>query len=185
MSARLQMTLAWISVLIVGGLAVWGYVEAVQASPAVVGSVGAALLGVFGVLLQQRASERARLREARRERMTPIYDGLLKLVLERTGSANQGSAAGEGDQETEAFMRDLRGRQLLLGASSAMIRAFNVWQAVTSTANTAKDETTAVLAWEDFVLAIRSDLGHEDGNLPPRELLRVIIPDVDDHLPPQ
>ena len=38
---------------------------------------------------------------------------------------------------------------------------------------------------EDFVLAIRRDLGHEDGDLPPRELLRVLIPDIDVHLPAQ
>ena len=200
MSSRLQTLLAWVLILALGGLLGWGYVEAVQASPAAAGSVGAALLGVLGILLQQQASERARLREGRRERMTPIYDGLLRLVLEHMGSATDDSdddetaqvgktdatdGTGDGDQETEVFMRDLRGRQLLLGASSEMIQAFNVWQAATSAANASKDEATAVLAWEAFVRAIRRDLGHEDGDLPPRELLRVLIPDIDKHLPAQ
>jgi hypothetical protein len=195
------MLLAWLLVFGLGGLAVWGYIEAVQDSPAIVGSVGAAVLGVFGVLWQQRASEQARLREARRERMTPIYDGLLRLVLDRMGSAgdrsngeegtegqvredDEADGEGDGDQETEAFMRDLRGRQLFLGASSEMIRAFNMWQATTNAANVEKDEAAAVLAWEDFLLAIRKDLGHQDSGLPPRELLRVLIPDIDEHLPP-
>jgi hypothetical protein len=36
--------------LVLLGLAVWGFIEAVQADPAVVGSIGVAAAGAFGVI---------------------------------------------------------------------------------------------------------------------------------------
>lgn len=159
-----------------GGLVVWAFIEAVQAEPAVVGSLGVALVGVLGVVWQQRQSERARLREAHRDRMTPVYYDLL-------GAFKRISASGmsEPDPEINELFMDLKSRQLLLGASSAMVRAFNAWQAKANELQEQDDSKGAVLAWEELLLAIRKDLGHEDSDLPPGELLRLFIIDYDEH----
>lgn len=166
------------SVLVVAGvgLATWAFVEAVRAEPAVVGSIGVAVVGVLGVVWQQRQSERARLREAHRDRMTPVYYELLGAFKKISSSE-----MSEPDPEiTELFM-DLKARQLLLGASSEMVRAFNAWQARANELQQQGDSAGAVRAWEELLLAIRKDLGHEDSSLPQGELLRLFVTDYDKH----
>lgn len=150
--ARLPQVVGWILVISVAGLAVWAFIEAVQAEPAIVGSVATAALAVGGVVWQQRRTERERLAEVRRERMAPMYEDLLGFVLR----GGQSSEQGEPPEDLSAFMKDLKGRQLLLGASEA---------------------------YEGLLRAIRRDLGHDDSDLAKWDLLRVFINDLDDHLP--
>jgi hypothetical protein len=168
--------ITWVAVAALAGLIVWAFIEAVRAEPAVVGSVATAVVGLFGVLWQQRRSEEARLREAHRARMTPVYDDLLKMFLDNLGSG------GGIHAEAEDFMKDLKGRQLLLGASTEMIRAFNDWQRSTVTAQADGNSMSVIFAWEDLLRAIRRDLGHNDADLQRGELLRVFITDIDDHV---
>ncbi len=107
--------------------------------------------------------------------MTPVYDDLLKMFLD-----NLGSGSGM-NSEAEDFMKDLKGRQLLLGASTEMIREFNDWQRSTVAAQADDDAMTAIFAWEELLRAIRRDLGHNDSGLQRGELLRVFITDMDEH----
>jgi hypothetical protein len=173
------MAFGYVLFLILLGLVGWGFVEAIQANPAVVGSIGVAVIGVFGVVWQQHRSEQARLREANRDRMTPIYYELLGTITQIIESGK----AGEGvDPDTEAFFRDLKARQLMLGASSQMLVAFNKWQRRTAEIQKEDDnELGAVVAWEELLLAIRADLGHRDSGLPRGELLRLFISDYDEY----
>lgn len=67
---------------------------------------------VAGVVWQQRQAEQARLREAHRSRMSPVYDELLKVIWGKVS----GIRAEEVDPEVEAFFRDLNARQLTLGS---------------------------------------------------------------------
>jgi hypothetical protein len=159
------------------GLAGWGFVEAVQAEPAVVGSIGVAVAGALGVVWQQRQAEKARLREARRDRIRPIYYDLLGVMFKKLSS----SGVGGSDPEVEEFFKDLKARQLTLGASSEMVQAFNQWTQATAQAKEEGNDLKAVLAWEVLLRAIREDLGHEDSTLPPQELLRLFITDFDAH----
>jgi hypothetical protein len=177
--ARLLQVVGWTLVIGVAGLAVWAFIEAVQAEPAIVGSVATAALAVGGVVWQQRRTERERLAEVRRERMAPMYEDLLGFVLR----GGQSSEQGEPPEDLAAFMKDLKGRQLLLGASSEMIRAFNAWQAETQEAEANGSPLGAIQAYEGLLRAIRKDLGHDDSDLAKWDLLRVFINDLDDHLP--
>lgn len=161
--------------LALGGLVLWAFVEAVQAEPAIVGSIGTAVLGVFGVLWQQRRSENARLRAVHRVRMTPLYEGLLDMVAQNDFGPDE-----EPDTDTVKFMRDLKMKQLILGASTEMVRAFNEWQASTAAAQAKDDKRAAIYAWEDLLRAIRKDFGHDD--LEPGELLGVFIADYDEQI---
>jgi hypothetical protein len=175
--SRFYALLGLIATVAVAALVIWAFVEAVRAEPAVVGSVGVAVIGVGGVVWQQRQAEQARLREAHRDRMSPVYDELLKVIWGKVS----GMQAEEIDPEVEAFFRDLKARQLTLGASSAMVKAFNHWTEATRAAADAGDNQAAVAAWEFLLRAIRRDLGHKDSDLPPGELLRLFIIDYDEH----
>jgi len=178
MRARIQ-TLFGIAVSVtVLGLVVWAFIEAVQADPAVVGAVATATLGVVGVVWQQRQSEKARLREAHRDRMTPVYHELLKRVWQQAGPKTQ-----QPTEEVAEFMRDLKARQLMLGAPGAMLLAFNRWEREAKVAQEKEDNIALVFAWEDLLRAIRRDLGHDDSDLPRGELLRVFMDDIDQFLP--
>jgi hypothetical protein len=178
MRARIQTLFGVaISVAIVG-LVAWAFIESVQAEPAVVGAVATAVLGVAGVVWQQRQSEKARVREAHRDRMTPVYHELLKRVWQQTGQESQQPA-----EDVAEFMRDLKARQLILGAPREMIRAFNCWEREARAAQEKEDNIALVFAWEELLRAIRRDLGHDDSGLPRGELLRVFMDDLDQFLP--
>ena len=177
MRNRFQMIIGLVLFAAATALMIWAFIEAVRAEPAVVGSVGVAVIGVAGVVWQQRQAEQARLREAHRDRMSSVYDELLKVIWSKVG----GTQTEEIDPEVEAFFRDLKARQLTLGASSAMVQAFNKWTDLTKAAAEAGDNKAAIAAWEFLLRAIRSDLGHNDSDLPPGELLRLFITDYDEH----
>lgn len=164
------------------GLAAWAFIEAVQAEPALVGSVATAAFGAVGVVWQQQRAEKERLRDAHRERMSPTYDELLRLVASQFKAGDGASRTKASEKKMEEFMRDLKGRQLLLGASDEMIRAFNDWQATTSAAQKTGNDLEAIAAWEALLLAIRKDMGHRDSDLEPWDLLRLSITDLDEHL---
>lgn len=176
MRNRLQAGAGLAIIVAVTGLLAWAFIEAVKAEPAVVGSIGVAVVGVLGVVWQQRQSERARLREAHRDRMTPVYYELLGAF--KRFSTEDGAAT---DPEIEELFLDLKSRQLLLGASSEMLRAFNTWQKTANELQERDDPIAAVAAWESLLLAIRRDLGHQDSDLPQGELLRLFITDYDEH----
>jgi hypothetical protein len=177
MRHRLQILVGLIVVVVGVGLLVWGFVEAVRAEPAIVGSIGVAAAGAIGVVWQQRQAERARLREARRDRIRPIYYDLVRVVFRKLG----GGKADMSDEEAEEFFKDLKARQLTLGASSQMVQAFNEWARSTEQAQAEKNDLGAVIAWEVLLRAMRADLGHDDSDLPPLELLRLFITDFDEH----
>jgi hypothetical protein len=172
-----QILVIRVAALVGLGLLAWGFIEAVQADPAVVGSIGVAVAGALGVAWQQRQSERARLREARRDRIRPIYYDLVRVVFRKLG----GGKSDMYDEEAEEFFKDQNARQLTLGASSQMVQAFNEWARSTEKAQADKNDLGAVIAWEVLLRAMRADLGHEDADLPPLELLRLFITDFDKH----
>ena len=83
-----------------------------------VGSIGVAVVGVLGVVWQQRQTEKVRLREVHRDRMSPVYDDLLGVMWGKLAGAQEDKI----DPQVEEFFRDLKARQLMLGASSAMVQ---------------------------------------------------------------
>lgn len=178
MNARIQTLFGMVVSLTVVGLFAWGFIEAVQAEPAVVGAVATAALGVAGVVWQQRQSEKARLREAHRDRMTPAYHELLKRVWQQAGPATQ-----QPSEEVAEFMRDLKARQLILGAPKEMVEAFNRWERDAKAAQEAGDNIALIFAWEELLRAMRRDLGHHDSDMARGELLRVFMDDIDEFLP--
>ena len=176
MTSRSQIALGYFVVVVVLGLVGWGFVEAVQADPALVGSLGVAALGAGAVVWQQRDAEKARIREAHRDRMSPIYYELLGVVFKKIG---KGKKPGGPDPTAEEFFRDLKARQLTLGASSEMVQAFNAWTQEAAQAQKEESDIGTAVSWEVLLRAIRKDLGHNDGDLPPYELLRLFITDFD------
>jgi hypothetical protein len=176
--ARIRTLFALATSIAIVGLFAWAFIEAVQAEPAVVGAVATAVIGVAGVIWQQRQSEKARLREAHRDRMTPAYHALLKRVWQQAGQESQ-----EPPEKVAEFMRDLKARQLVLGAPREMIQAFNRWEREAKAAQEKGDNIALVFAWEELLRAMRRDLGHDDSGLPRGELLRVFMDDIDEFLP--
>lgn len=177
MRARVQTLFGMVISIAIVGLVAWPSLKAVQAEPAVVVAAAAAL-GAAGVVWQQRQSEKARLRDAHRDRMTPVYHELLKRVWQQAAPTTQ-----EPTEEVVEFMRDLKARQLVLGAPKEMILAFNRWEREAQAAKEKDDNIALAFAWEELLRAMRHDLGHDDSGLPRAELLRVFIDDLDQFLP--
>lgn len=113
--------------------------------------------------------------------MGPVYYELLGVMIEKFA----GGGSDPLDPEAEKFFRDLRARQLTLGASSQMIQAFNNWAQFTKEAGKEGNSAAVLLGWEMLIRAIREDLGHKDSDLPPHELLRLAMADFDEHFPPE
>jgi hypothetical protein len=99
MRGRLQTFTGLVVFVALAVLVIWAFIEAVQAEPAVVGSIGVAVVGVLGVVWQQRQTEKARLREVHRDRMSPVYDDLLGVMWGKLA----GAKGDKTDPEVEEF----------------------------------------------------------------------------------
>jgi hypothetical protein len=152
----------------------WIIIKAVNAEPAVAGSIIASIATAAGavgaVAYQQSRVEREKIRERHRERMEPIYEEFVDRAAARF-------AAGDRPMSTDevSFFAEFNRKNLLLRADPAVIQAFNAWVA---TAPSEANPNGPALAYERLLAAIREDLGHSDCGLRQKDLLR-LFSDID------
>jgi hypothetical protein len=153
-------------IVIAGAALVYGVIE----DPAVVGPLTAALVVVIVALLQRRWEKRQELERLHREQMTPLYKQLVETVKDIQ------TFAQKPENEQEAFFKDLA-TKLILNGPTPIVKAWNGWQLATQVA---PESAVALVAYEDLLLAIREDLGHDNSGLGRGELLRLFVNEEDD-----
>ena len=166
------------------GLLVWAIIRGVEAEPAIVGSLGTAALGVIGGIAtagyQGRVERRESAERQRREAITPYYERLIEYVRGLAESTD----AGDPSPDDVKFLGDLQDKLLLWGRAP-MIRDWA--ESMRTAERVAKGEAKMIesmLAYAGILLAIRKELGHDDSQLDVRDLLRVFVTDIDEHLLP-
>jgi hypothetical protein len=104
--------------------------------------------------------------------MAPIYEQLVETFY-------SGSSGGRvNEKKLQQFFARMAQRFLLWGRPE-ILRAWNRYR--TEAAAIEEGALDSLLSFERFMYALRADLGHDDEEMGPGDLLRVFINDLDEH----
>lgn len=158
------------ALIVLVGAAGWIVYTSVTKAPAVVAAVVTGFAALFGLFFQRYLEHQREDVRERRQRVAPIYDELVHKFYDP-------SQLTEGD--LKQFFEALA-QSLIVWGSEPVIQAFNRFRS----AVTADDDGLGnLLAYEELLYAIRTDLGNSSEKLGKGDLLRVYINDIDEHLP--
>jgi hypothetical protein len=99
MNSRLLTVLGGVVVVALAGVLGYGIIRGITADPAVVGSFLTAAVAFVAVEFGRQREKRLQLLQSHRERMAPIYEDLLKMMV-------RGARAGS--KPDERFMREFQ-----------------------------------------------------------------------------
>jgi len=154
----------------------WLIVKSLFSTPAVAGPVIAAS-GALAIFAGGEFFTRRRVAQQYRwDKIAPTYKDFVSLMRKL---AKKGSESPPDLLEFMGEFSDL----LLLWGSPEVIEAWVGMQRHLEKGY--EDEREIVLDWAGMLLAIRKDLGHGDRKLDKRDLLRITITDIDQHLEPK
>lgn len=164
--------------IVAAAAALWLVVKSLFSNPAVAGPVVAASAALAVFAGGEFFARRRVAQQYRWDKVAPTYLEFVGLVRSlRKQDRNDDDVPPELEEFIARFS-DL----LLLWGSPAVIRAWVGMQRNVEAGY--DDEREAVLDWARILLAIREDLGHGDRSLDTRDLLRIVITDIDKYLPP-
>jgi hypothetical protein len=134
----------------------WLVYTSIDKAPGVVAAVVASLSAVCGLFVQRFLEQQREEERHRRERMAPTYEQLVETFYRGTsrGHAN--------DEELQEFFTQLAQRLLIWGKPE-ILRAWNHWRA--GVADLEEGSPLSLLTFEQFIYAMRADLGHDDKEL--------------------
>lgn len=155
------------------GLVLWAVVRGIQEEPAILGALATAASAIAVVALQQRGQQRDAIREARRKQLAPMYEGIT------TQMRAMAKGSGSTTEELEAFMTSLQDKLLVWGPAPVV----EAWARTMRVFESEPEATDALLAYAALLRVIRHELGHDDSHLDTRDLLRLFVNDIDDHVP--
>jgi hypothetical protein len=170
---RITRTLPILAAVVLIGLAVWLAIEGARKEP---GSVAAALGAVAVVVYQRRWEKRQEIDRLHRDKMAPIYEELIDTLkdMERLNDP-------EKQKEVLNFLnKDLTTKLLLYGPTS-LIKEWGTWR-TNAAGVTDPADPRILLGYERILLAVRADLGHDNSELAPLDLLRVYINELEESI---
>lgn len=115
------------------------------------------------------------MKEARREQLSPMYDGLTGVVRSLGGDDSKRATQRKAEQSLGTFQD-----KLLIWGPPALIQA---WADAMRTFERETESVEAMLAYAGILREIRRELGHNDAELDARDLLRLFVNDIDAHIP--
>lgn len=160
----------------------WGAVSFFLGLPPETQTPLAALVGVLSVpvitYFTSRSIERRRATDnAIRERKTELYDSMIAGFMRMMNL--QRAEEGMSESELLAFFADATPRLLTYG-SRRVIRSWTEFRTVS--AKHPDDPYAVMWAMEDFIKAVRADLGHSTVSTQKGELIGTFVNDVQDAL---
>lgn len=179
---RQRIVIALAGLLIVGAVGgfVWILVEGVRADPGLVGAlVTTGITVVSGIAIagwQARIQRRETAERLQRETIAPYYDKLIRQVSNRAESVESGGPS----QEDIDAMSEIQHQMLMWSGADTI----NAWTEAMRIIETQPSPEEMMLQYSRVLRAIRAELGLDDSNLDARNLLRVLITDIDEHIPP-
>lgn len=175
-----QVALMVVGLLIIaaGAVALWLVVKSLFSNPAVAGPVVAASAALAVFAGGEFFTRRRVAQQYRWDKIAPTYKEFVSLMRKLAKQGNEGDEPSPDLLEFMGEFSDL----LLLWGSPDVIKA---WVGMhRHLENGYEDERQIIVDWANMLLAIRKDLGHGDRSLDKRDLLKITITDVDQHLGP-
>jgi len=159
---------AWLIIPAFFFVVIYGVIESPEAAGALLTAAGA-----VGAVAYQRDRENKRLvQERHRERLAPLYEGLFE-VMRRGLDVTK--------KEDEQFILDLQRNLVLYGSTPVVLKWLDWMRAMPDVPDEENGTPELLLQFEQVLLAIRKDLGHNNDGLMPGDLIRVYVPDADEH----
>lgn len=148
-------------------------------SPEVVAALTAGVLGLLGVLWNQRSLSRRQIDAAHHEHKAQVYTQFVEDVVIATLSKQADTPRKKlSDRDFRAMVRtyrDFTGKLMVWGSEDFM-RAF----AIFLNAGRERKGAEVLLSLDDLLRAMRRDLGHRDGALIRGDVVKLILKDPDE-----
>lgn len=161
-----------------GAVALWLVVKSLFSNPAVAGPVVAASAALAVFAGGEFFTRRRVAQQYRWDKVAPTYGEFVGLMRKMAKLTKEG-------QEAPGELLDFMGEfsdLLVLWGSPEIIKTWVEMHRHLEKGYA--DEREIIVDWANMLLAIRKDLGHGDRKLDKRDLLKITITDVDQHLGP-
>jgi hypothetical protein len=170
-----------LSVIAAAGVGLWLILRSLFSNPAVAGPVIAASAALVVFAGGEFFTRRRVAQQYRWDKIAPTYKEFVSLLRRLAKHSKVGAEGGEAPPDLLDFMGEFSDLLLLWG-SPEVIKA---WVEMNRHLEAGyEDDREVIVDWASMLLAIRKDLGHGDRRLDKRDLLKVTITDIDQHLGP-
>jgi hypothetical protein len=168
---------------------VWLIVKGAEEAPAVIAAVVAASSAIAVAALGRYWTDSREATMRHRAEVAPIYEEFVERYFELMPKPWRGEKRARpepgsplSDQERDlADFTDRMTRKLLVSGSPTIVKAWVQYQETMRTLPVGgPDPVPGMVAFEDFLFALRRDVGHRDGHLARGDLLRTYLRDVND-----
>jgi hypothetical protein len=139
------------------------------------------LVSVVSVLFSKKQEHKVDIENQLREKKIPIYENIIEFIFLITFSEKLGKAQPT-EKEMIAFFADTT-RDLVIWGSKDIVKAFGDFKEMLGTLAENGDTAGMLATVEDFLFAIRKDLGHKHTKVRRGDILRLYINDVDVYFP--
>ena len=173
--------------LVVLALIVWGLYAGTksligaitEAESSVAAAFIAAAVAVVGSVISLAVGKayetRAAIRNDLRQKKTPVYEDIVHTLLYDVMFAKMlGKEPPAQPQLMEFFARITE--KLTIWGSDDVLRVYGEFKSNPATVN---DPTQSIFMFEDLLLAIRKDLGHQNRGVGRKAILRLFVTDID------
>lgn len=182
----LEGILALVILILIVGLAIWVSWKMVQGifSAKVLSALVAGVITIVGsaaTIAYGKVQEKKKdIEQQLRVKKIPVYENFVQLCFRCMAAVKDGEVSDSKaplDSEFRNFIQTM-----IVWASDDVMVAFSEWLQICRAPSDSKTDAIAkVIAFEQLLLVIRKDLGHENKNLRQGDLLRLIINDLDQH----
>jgi hypothetical protein len=135
------------------------------------------LVSVVSVLFSKKQEHKVDIENQLREKKIPIYENIIEFIFLITFAEKLGKAQPS-EKETIAFFADTT-RDLVIWGSKDIVKAFGDFKDMLASFAENGDTAGMLATLEDFLFAIRKDLGHKQTKVKRGDILRLYINDVD------
>lgn len=146
----------------------------------IVAATATIIVSVFSVLVAKRLEQKAALLKEHRERKTPVYEEMVKLIFRFTFADKLGLPPLT-EQELLTKMAWFT-ENLVIWGSDDLLLAWNRFR-TRSVEHAASPNFNILFEVERLLLAIRKDLGHSNRGVVQGKILELFINDIHQYLP--
>ena len=158
----------------IAGIGRWLSTLQSDVAAATVAASATVLVGVLGVLLSQWFTKGREIAEAHRAKKVELYRSFIQVMLKHLKEAKD-RTGDSGDltpnEEVVDFFRGFAG-DLMLWGSPEVVRRFQRFRTLSARGN-----EDVLLAVDDLLRAMRSDLGNRTWTLPRGSLIKILLTD--------
>lgn len=172
------------------GLGIWAsfrgivtlarYLQSVDSdlAVAIIAASATALVSIATVTISKAYERRQAIQQELRVRKTPVYESIVT-TLYQVMFASMLNEDALSEDELKRFFAKTTDQLTIWGSDSVLAE----WGTFKTQSGSGDNPMRAVFMFEDFLLAVRRDLGHKNKGLQRGSILKLFVTDIDEYLP--